>query len=70
MEDIAFERDGLPVRLDAAALQLMNVCNTLKMVHELLEQHHGSWVASDVELETFLSFLVLPCCLWGYSLRK
>lgn len=51
MEDVLFERDSLQVRLDATASQPPDVCKTLTMVRERLEQHSGRAATSQLQLE-------------------
>lgn len=58
MGDVLFGRDGLQVRLDSAAPQILGVHRSFTAVRKRLEPHHGCSVTSHLRLESLLSPLV------------
>lgn len=58
MNDVHHKCDGLQVRLDVTAWQLLNARNSFRMVRKRLEQHSGRLFTRCVVLELFLSSLV------------
>lgn len=51
VEDVLFENDGLLERLNSSASQLPNVCNSLTVGHDLLEEYCGGLAGSHLMLE-------------------
>lgn len=61
VENILFENNGLQVSLNATPSQLSNVCNSLPVGHEGIEQLRERWAAIICSLShcSRLVFLVL-----------
>lgn len=55
MEEVLFEPDHLQMRLHRTALQLSGICTSFTAVHERLDQHSTSSIASHLRSEALLS---------------